>query len=42
MTAGAIAGRYGVDTALMVGAIAGLVVIGLFAAFVPRLRELRF
>ena len=41
VTAGAIASRFGVDVALMVGATAGLVVIGLFAALVPRLRELR-
>ena len=41
VTAGAIASRFGVETAFVVGAIAGLVAIGLFAAFVPRFRALR-
>ncbi|MCH7654916.1 MAG: MFS transporter [Chloroflexi bacterium] len=41
VAAGAIASRFGVETAFVVGATAGLVAIGLFAAFVPRLRQLR-
>ena len=41
VTAGAIASRYGVDTAFMVGATAGLVGIGLFGALVPKFRHLR-
>ena len=41
VTAGAIASRFGVGTAFMVGGITGLVVIALFAILLPRFRNLR-
>ena len=41
VTAGAIASRFGVSTAFMVGGVTGLVVIALFAILLPRFRNLR-